>query len=229
MIHNHDINRIKDDGYLVVPLSMAKLASGFGQDPTQCYEMLSFFTGKLETFSNDVIFLYTTGLYLNTADIAYEKRVKLNQQAQQHARELRKLIEVKKDFIPSSIHYLPIDYVILNSDFANYFSLIKKRLLLDAGLREAIAHDSHGRDVTEGQENFILEESIVAHIIRQKLCPLPRTLVKTDAWRLISYPGAALETDKYLHTQNLLPKQSGNPFASGVYDFESRVFVNFEN
>ena len=73
----HDISRLDGDGYLVLPLSMSRLADGHGQDPTWCYEVIDYFISKFTTLSNDVVFLYTYGLYFNTDEVAFEKRKKI--------------------------------------------------------------------------------------------------------------------------------------------------------
>jgi hypothetical protein len=57
---------------------MSRIAGG--QAPEDCYEMLSYFADKVESFSNDAILMYTNGLYFNTEDVAFEKRVKTNAQ-----------------------------------------------------------------------------------------------------------------------------------------------------
>ena len=93
-----DINRIQDDGYLILPLSMSRLATG--QSPEFCYEVLGAFLEKLETFSSDVVLLYTNGLYFNSEEVSFENRKKTTQQALNHIQALRKLIEKKKEFIP---------------------------------------------------------------------------------------------------------------------------------
>ncbi|MEZ4200478.1 MAG: hypothetical protein R3B69_02700 [Candidatus Paceibacterota bacterium] len=207
---------------------MSKLGNGFDQDPAQCYELLSYFGKKLESHSSDVVLLYTTGLYLNTQDIAYEKRLELNRKTVQHARELRNLIEKKREMIPNAIHFLPIDYVILNSNYQDLFASLKKRVGEDVVLQKTLREDVTKRGYSEAQENFILEEVVVSHIIRQHLVPFPRTLVKNDDWRLIVYPGVAIETDRYVTKQNILPGNSKNPFGSGIYNYKERTYANFK-
>ena len=66
-----DINKIQGDGYLVIPLSMARLSTG--QSPEETYKVFHYFSKKLAIYTNDVILLYTSGLYFNDKNITYEK------------------------------------------------------------------------------------------------------------------------------------------------------------
>jgi hypothetical protein len=222
-----DINRIQEDGYLIMPLSMSRLAKG--QTPEFCYEILDKFLKKIETFSNDAVFLYTNGLYFNSEEISFENRKKTNQQILNHVSALRKLIESKKEFIPNAVHYLPIDYVIINSPhFKTCFDLLKKLEAEDEEFKELLVQDSQGREQTEANSNFLIEEIAVAHILRQKLVELPRTLVRTDAWRLVAYPGAPLFSDMYQWKKKVLPqKETSNPYAGAQYDLTEEKLIVF--
>lgn len=223
-----DITRIKDSGYLILPLSMSRLATG--QSPEFCYEVLENFLKKLETFSNDVVLLYTNGLYFNSEEISFENRKRTMGQALNHIYAFRNLIEKKKKFIPGAIHYLPIDYVIFNSPcFKEFFSKLKKLETEDKTFHELLISDSKDREYTEANANFLIEEIVVAHILRQKLVELPRTLVKSDAWRLVAYPGEPLQSDIYQWQKNVLPKKdASNPYSGAQYNLATKQLVIFD-
>lgn len=227
MKNGFDISRIQDDGYLIMPLSMSRLSKG--QTPEYCYTVLKSFLKKLETFSNDVIVLYTNGLYFNSDSISYENRKKTNQQLLNHASALRALIEKKKEFIPGAIHYLPIDYVMLNAPkYKEFFEKLKKYVVSDEGFHEALVYDAKDGIDTEANINFLLEEIVVAHILRQRLVELPRTLVRNDIWRLVAYPGRPLHSDVYQWKHKLLSQSDLiNPFAGAQYDLEAKKLVVF--
>ena len=224
-----DINLIQGDGYLVIPLSMIRL--GNSQSPEETYKIFHYFSKKLATFTNDVILLYTSGLYFNDENITYEKRVKINEQMINHSLALRKLIQKKKEFMPGAFHFLPIDYIILNcKDFRVFFNKLKKLVKEDKKFKECVKIDMGKREYNEANENFILEEVAVAHIIKERLVEFPRTLVKNDIWRLIAYPGTYMESDKYQWNNKILPQNDTiNPFRGTQYDFEKKkLFIYSE-
>lgn len=227
----HDINKLEGDGYLILPLSMSRLAVGHGQDPEWCYKVVEFFTPKLGSYSSDVIFLYTYGLYFNTDDAAFESRKKLNQQILNHSSALRTMIEKRKKFIPTAFHYLPFDYVVLNSPyFGEFFQTLKKLEKNDKDFREQLAKDMMGREYTEANINFLLEEVTGAHILKQHLVDLPRTLVKRDVWRLLAYPGELMHSSAYQWQKKILPqKDKINPYGAGQYDYDNKTFNNYED
>jgi hypothetical protein len=224
-----DINRISGDGYLILPLSMSRLETG--QSPKFCYEVLESFESKLETFSNDVILLYTNGLYFNSEEVSFENRKRTTQQALNHIQALRNLVEKKRKFMPGAIHYLPCDYIIFNSpNYQEYFARLKKLEAEDPKFREMLIADSKDQRYTEANSNFIIEELVFTHVIRLGLVDLPRTLVKTDAWRLIAYPGRTLRSDVYQWKQGILPKKKDatNPYAGAQYDLAERKLYVFD-
>jgi hypothetical protein len=192
---------------------------------------LEDFIKKIETFSNDVVLLYTNGLYFNSEEISFENRKKTTQQALAHILEFRNIIEKKKQFIPGAIHYLPIDYVIFNSPyFKVFFDKLKILESEDAEFKKMLIEDSRDKRDTEANINFLLEEIAVAHILRQKLVELPRTLVKSDTWRLIAYPGKPLASDIYQWKKGTLPKKQGsNPYAGAQYNLEEKHLVLFDD
>jgi len=223
-----NINLINGDGYLVLPISMARISTG--QSPEEIYEIFHYFAKKLKSFSNDVVLLYTNGLYFNAEDLSHEQRVKTNHQIINHSHRLRKLIEKRKQYIPNAFHFLPIDYVILNSSkFRDYFNKLKRTEKTDKNFQESIKKDIGKREYTKANVNFILEELVVAHIIKEREVEFPRTLVRNDIWRLIAYPGKYMEADLYQWKNNLLPKNdSTNPFAGSQYNFNKKRIYLFD-
>jgi hypothetical protein len=226
----YDINKIIGNGTLILPISMSRISSG--QTPEDCYDMLSYFRDKLASFNNDAILMYTNGLYFNTEDIAYEKRKKTNAQIIDHTNKMRDLINTRREFIPKAIHFMPIDYVILNSaTYQIMFSMLKKREVDDEHFRNFIKADINGRDYSEAHINFILEEIVVGHLIREQFVDLPVTLAKQDEWRLICYPGIFLRSEVYSHQQNLLEKNPNctNEFRGTMYDFKDHILHVFSD
>ncbi|MFC1723940.1 hypothetical protein ACFL0V_07420 [Nanoarchaeota archaeon] len=223
-----NINVIGGDGYLIIPLSMGRLT--MGQNPENIYKIFDYFAKKLANYSNDVIFLYTSGLYLNADNVSSDQRIKINEQMINHSLGLRKLIHKRKTYMPNAFHYLPIEYVILNSKHYRLFvTRLKKLAKTDKKFQKAIQEDMGDRPYTSANINFIIEEVAVAHIIRQHLVELPRTLVRRDIWRLFAYPGKHMSADAYQWKKKILPQNDKiNPFAGASYDFNKKRIVLFD-
>lgn len=225
-----NINKISGSGTLILPISMSRIANG--QNPDDCYEMLAYFEDKLESLSNDAILMYTNGLYFNTDDVAFEKRVKTNAQVLDHVSKMRNLIHKNKKFIPKAIHFMPIDYVILNSPkYQEMFTLLKKIESEDKNFQYFIKNDIGVREYTEANINFIIEEIVVGHLIREQYVDLPITLARQDEWRLICYPGTFLQSEVYVYKQNFLEKNkySINDFRGTMYDFKEKILHVFSD
>jgi hypothetical protein len=225
-----NINKISGSGTLILPISMSRIANG--QSPEDCYKMLAYFEGKLESFNNDVILMYTNGLYFNTEDVAFKKRIKTNSQILDHVSKMRNLIDKNRKFIPKAIHFMPIDYVILNSSkYQSMFTLLKSVERKDDKFKDFIKKDIDSREYTEANINFIIEEIIVGHLLREQYVDLPTTLARQDEWRLICYPGFFLQSEVYVYQQNILEKNksSDNDFRGSMYNFEEKVLHVFSD
>lgn len=225
-----DINKIKGSGTLILPISMSRIAGG--QAPEDCYEMLASFEDKLESFNNDAILMYTNGLYFNTEDIAFEKRVKTNAQVLAHVTKMNSLIQKGRKFIPKAIHYMPIDYIILNSPrYQEMFNVLRKTEKEDVVFKKLIEVDLNGRDYTEANVNFFLEEIVVAHLITEQFTDLPVTLARPDEWRLVCYPGTTILSQVYVFQQNLLEKNRSciNEYRGCMYNFKDKILEVFSD
>ncbi len=225
-----NINKIQGSGTLILPISMSRIASG--QTPEDCYEMLTYFEDKLEALNNDAILMYTNGLYFNTEDVAFEKRVKTNAQILDHSTKMRNLIDKNRKFIPKAIHFMPIDYVILNSPkYQEMFNLLRKKESEDINFRNFLKLDIKNREYTEANINFILEEIVVGHLLREQFVDLPTTLARQDEWRLVCYPGTFLNSEVYAYQQNFLEKSknSVNEYRGTMYDFKNKVLYVFSD
>lgn len=226
----YDINKIKGSGTLILPISMSRIAGG--QAPEDCYEMLSSFEDKLESFNNDAILMYTNGLYFNTEDIAFEKRVKTNAQVLAHVTRMNSLIQKGRKFIPKAIHFMPIDYIILNSPrYQEMFNYLQKKEKEDPTLRKFLEIDLNGRPYTEANINFFLEEIVVAHLITEQFIDLPVTLARPDEWRLVCYPGTTILSQVYVFQQNILEKNKSciNEYRGCMYNFKDKILEVFSD
>ena len=225
-----DINRLPDDGYVIFPLSISRLQTG--QKPEKIMQFLSVLDKKLNLPTNDVVFLYTNGLYFNSDELAIDLRKKTNAIMLYHRSRLKKLIIKKRTYFPAAFHFLPFDYVILNSDsFQNFFDILKKTYTKDKKFKDLVIKSLGKRPKTEANINFLLEEIAVAHIIREKLVEFPRSLVKTDSYRLIAYPGKPYGVEAYVWQNNILPRKDNKSlgrYYNSTYDPESKTLYKFE-
>ena len=171
-------------------------------------------------------------MYFNTEDIAFEKRVKMNAQILNHSTQMRSLIEKNRKFIPKAIHFMPIDYIILNSEkFVHMFSKLKKIESTGLEFQKFIKLDIVDRDYTEANINFILEEIVVGHLIREQFVDLPSTLARNDNWRIICYPGTVLKSEIYVYQQKFLERNKNckNEYRGALYNYKEKVLEVFED
>ena len=225
-----NIGKIRGSGTLILPISMSRIAGG--QSPEDCYEILSSFEDKLESFNNDAILMYTNGLYFNTEDVAFEKRLKTNAQVLAHVTRMNNLIQKGRKFIPKAIHFMPIDYIILNSPrYQEMFNILRKAEKEDAVFKKLLEIDLGGRPYTEANINFFLEEIVVSHLITEQYVDLPVTLARPDEWRLICYPGTTILSQVYVYQQNMLEKNrnSNNEYRGCMYNFKDKVLEVFSD
>jgi hypothetical protein len=231
----YDINKLPTDGYLVLPLSMSRLAKGKGQSPEECYEIIQYFENKVSQVGIDFLFIYTNGLYYNNDEPALSIRKKTNQAMIDHRNALLKLMVKNKKYIPQAAHFIQWDYIILNSpQFSEYYQKLLKLKEKDESFKKALEEGLNGRDHTEANINFLIEEIVVTHLIRQKLIDFPKTLVKNDKFRLVIYPGKYLKADYYQWTKKVLPqfetsKENSNPYYASQYDFAKKLINNFDD
>lgn len=228
-----DINKIPTDGYLVLPLSMSRLSPNKGQGPKEIFEIIKFFESKVSQVGIDFIFLYTNGLYYNNDESALSVRKKTNIQMIEHKNKILKLMIKSKKYIPQAAHFIPWDYIILNCpQYQEYYLKLVNLKNKDKNFKKCLEDGLNGRESTEANLNFIIEEIVVTHLIRQRLIEFPKTLVKQDKFRLIIYPGTFLKADLYQWKKKILPqtdKGNENPYYASHYDFSKKGVCNFDS
>lgn len=234
MIKSYDINKLPSDGYLIFLLSMSRLGKDKGQSPEECYEMIKYFEGKVSQVGIDFLFVYTNGLYYNNDESALAVRKKTNQVMTDHRNALLKLMMKNKKYIPQAAHFIPWDYIILNSSqFAEYYQKLIKLEKVDKDFRTVLEEELRDREHTEANINFLIEEIVVTHLIRQRMIEFPKTLVKNDKFRLVVYPGSYLKGDYYQWRRKALSQfetknKNNNPYYASHYDFSKKVINNFD-
>jgi hypothetical protein len=226
----YDINKLPSDGYLIFPLSMSRLQGG--QSPEECYMAIEYFENKIYEVGIDGVFLYTNGLYYNNDESALVVRKRTNNQMLQHKNAFNALVLKNKKYIPQAMHFLPWDYVVLNSPrFTEFCELLKKLKIEDAEFERLLEDGLGDREKTDANISFLIEEIVVSHIVRQEMIDFPKTLVKQDNFRLIMYPGGYFKADFYQWKKNTLPKnkECKNPYGGSHYDLDKHVLYNFDD
>lgn len=234
MATGFDISRVPKNGYLIFPLSMSRLANA--QQASVLYDFLKFFEQKIEYISVDVIFLYTNDLYLSVEERAIELRKKVLDQMLNHKNEFLSILLKEKKYTPQAFHFLPWDYAVLG---AEDFSELRARLVkaqhenseFAAFLQQDLA--STGRDETEANFNFLIEEIAISHLLIQKRIPLPHALTTPEGWRLLCYPGDPLQAWVWAVKNGILPLRTDLPkeqlkFSRAFYNIEKKALIDFE-
>jgi hypothetical protein len=226
-----DINKLPNDGYIVLPLSMSRLSPKKGQSPEEIIEIIKFFEKKINQVGIDFIILYTNGLYYNDDEPALAVRKKTNHEMIEHKNKVLKLINKGKKYIPQAAHFIPWDYIVLNCpQYQEYYQKLLELKKKDATFKKYLEEGLNGRAPTEANINFFIEEIVVTHLIRQRLIEFPKTLVKQDKFRLIVYPGSFLNADLYQWKKRVLPQtDKGNPYQGSQYDFSKKIIYNFDS
>lgn len=228
----HDINKLPTDGYIIFPISMSRISNA--QDAKNCYKAIQFLETKMSLPGVDGIFLYTNGLYYNNEESGIVIRKKTNQQMIDHRNSILKLVNKNKKYLPQAMHFIPWDYVLLNSaDFSDFLARLKRAFIKDSNFSYFLREDLKERKETEANIAFLIEEIVLNHIIRQKLVDFPKTLVRQDKFRLFVYPGAYMKADLYQWKNKLLPQKqiknsNSNPYYASQYDLDRKILYDFD-
>ncbi len=224
----YDIKRLPENGTIVLPLSMPKLHGE--QSPEEIYKFLGFIEKKIPRISVDVVFLYTNGLYFNSEQDALSMRIRSTNQMLMHMQFLKSIIEERYEFVPQAFHYYPWDYVVLNSPcFSDYMHKLEKSFNNDNKFRNYVIYDMYGREPTDANVRFILEELAIVHMINERIAPLPSKIADPNGWRLLAYQGPVMLSLAYLYQNKLLPiKQINDRFSHCHYDAKEKVLVDYQ-
>jgi len=173
---DYNINKLPTDGYLVFPLSMSRLANG--QNPQECYEMIRYFESKVSEVGIDLVLLYTNGLYYNNEEPALDVRKRTNGQMLSHRNALTRLIAKERKYIPQAVHFLPWDYAILEApNFDSFYQTLKCAIKTDAEFNSLLLSGLAGREASVANLNFLIEEIVVTHLIREEIVSFPKTVL----------------------------------------------------
>lgn len=223
----YDLKRVPENGRLILPISMAAMATY--QRPIDIYNFLvRFGREKVKRICLDVVLIYTNGLYFNSDEISLKIRKKTCNKMMTHIKEFRRIIAREQELVDAAIHIVPWDFTIIHSmSFVKDLSKLEAIARIYEPLQEAIRKDLKSRPLNEATIRFVLEESIISHYIREQKIPFPKTLVDKDAWNLIMYPGPFSSTELFLYQRGLLLPKSTQPYATSVYNLKEQVLYDY--
>ncbi len=225
----YDLNRLPKNGTIVMPLSQSKLHTS--QNPKSIYEFLEFFSTKIKSISVDVVFLYTNSLYQNNNGNSHEIKLKTTNQMTRHKLELSKLITDWREYTPQAFHFLPWDYIILNTDvYIKFLTALNQLFRINREFQNIVESDLHNI-TSKPNISFILEELVITHIIRQNYVKLPKTLATESGWRLVAYNGPCLKSDVYLLQNAILPINQtlyDRRYTNCLYDYQANCLIHLD-
>lgn len=221
----HDIKRLPNNGTVIMPLSISAL-HGY-QSPARICEFLAFFVKKVQQVTNDVVFLYTDGLYLNAFEPGLELHRRILNRVVQHKAGLVKLLG-SEPFVPRAFHYLTWNECLIRSDhFLDKLRTLEKHANADPTFRACIQHDMGAREMTDATVRFILEEVVMSHSLRNAEIELPKLLSPTNEWTLITYPGPCMQSEVYVHRRDLLHRSHASTYSAATYDITQSCLMDF--
>lgn len=222
-----DIVKLPNNGTLIIPLSMAALHSY--QKPSNVVQFIETFTEKVQDITNDIVFLYTDGLYLNSFDSAIGLKSKIQGQMFGHKNGLSKYIFKNKEWDPKAFHFMTWNQCLMSSpNFLEYSKKLEKLAKEDDHFLKCIQYDMGNRPLNEENIRFILEEVVMSYFLRHRKIELPKKLSDNNEWNLIAYPGQCMETEVYVNKHRILPYKQDNPFCHATYNSKENVLMDFK-
>ena len=232
------------NGLLVIPVSMARIGSESKLGARAIIEFLQDFKSKLQTYTTDVMILYTSELYLMISDDPSRDQDLFDEQISEHKRTLEKLVSANmrdesRRFIPNAFSFNTWSQIKSTSpNYRNIITQLRSWLKSDNQFKELLEYDleSSGRDVNQKNMDFILEEIAVTYLIQSYDVTLNLGITErnrnTHTFRLICYPGELYLSFTYA-MKKLPNKITGKTeeirFSRSYYNWEDKLLVNFDN
>jgi hypothetical protein len=232
----YDINKFpKNYGVLIFPISISRTDNGTGQDPKQCLSYIKHFSpSKILEPKVGLNVVYGDFLYLHSEEQARDLKKRIMNLVLKHKITFQKLI--KKEHQRFQIQhafsfgvwnqlYLAYDGD-LDSDFRLFKKIYDKDLMFQKYLKDDAEH--FGRELTDDQVNFFLEECLMFYLISKKKIFLPNEYIQgREQWVLWCYPGVPMKGQIYTYQKNFLNLNAvENPYQNHSYDLESKKLVD---
>ena len=230
-----DINKLPGEkGLLIFGLSMNKLF--LRQSPGNCIaDIRHFHTAKVSKPLIGLNFLYSDFLYLYSDEPAPKLKDSFMTQVISHKNGVQKLLEKDRlDFqIQHAFNYMTWSQVYVGTDnFHELFHKVKLMYSEDPLFQKYVAEDSalFGREMTDNQTNFILEEILGFYLLSKNKVKLPNDYIENQQkWVLFCYPGRPLKSTIYLYQKNPFNLSwKENPYENAHFDLEAKKLIEFD-
>ncbi|MEN9582180.1 MAG: hypothetical protein RL641_134 [Candidatus Parcubacteria bacterium] len=233
-----DINKLpKEFGILVFPISLARVDHATGQSPAECLEYIKHFSpSKVSEPKIGLNMIYGDYLYLHSRETASDLKGKFMNLVMRHNNGFRNLLLKEKDRfqIQHGFFYEVWNQLYLNykgGDFDADFKRFKKMYENDTLFKAYVKEDATfcGRELTEEQENFFLEEHFILYLISKKRFTLPNEYIQgREEWVLWCYPGVPIKGQVYVYQQNLFKLDAPeNPYQTHSYDLQAKKLIDY--
>lgn len=220
---------IPSDGYIVLPISMSRSNNSQGADV--CYDILLDLQQQCEDPSTiDVVVLYTTCIYYNNQDeSAWKVKKRLTTQMLSHKAALATIIR-RRGELHFSVQFLSWEEMLLAApDYQKYYQRLQQHIVRDQAFHDLAVFSIGNRKVTDAGISFLVEETVVVHLLRQKQIALPKHAVHDDNFRLVVYPGPYIAIDLYQWKRRILPQNTSIPFGGSQYNGSQKELYTFDD
>jgi len=226
---NVNNSKIPTDGYLILPISMSRSnnsqsAQIYNEILTQCQQRCA------DPSTVDVIILYTASLYYNNQhETAWEVKRRTTSQMVSHKAALQQLIQ-RRDDLQLHVRFMAWDQIVVDApDYQRFYQKLLRRVSIDQALYDLAIYSIGNREMGEAAISFLVEETVIAHILRQKRVTLPKHNVQNDHFRLLVYPGPYIAIDFYQWKLKILPQDKNITFGCSQYNSTSDELYTFDD
>ncbi len=233
----HDINKLpKEYGILVFPISLVRTENETGQSSKQCFEYIQYLAlDKMSDTKIGLNMIYGDFLYMHSKEEASTLKQKFMNLVLNHKNAFQNLISKDKNKfqIQHGFSYEVWNqlYLSYQGDFDSDFRTFKRVYFEDVAFQKYVADDAIycGRELTEEQLNFFLEEHFMLYLLSKKQVSLPNEYIQgREKWVLWCYPGKPLKGQVYAYQLNHMKLDTPeNPYENCAYDLESKKLVDF--
>ena len=227
-----DINTMPNQpGIILFPISISRISNA--QNAQRCFTYMEQFIPKIRSPLVGLNVIYTDNLYLYSDEKAKILKNKFQSLINSHKFEFLKLVRKNLKYIPDSFSFSSWSQILLESkEFLTHLGELKKIFENDEDFKKMVIKDIKlsGKEISENNINFILEEILLFYlIIKGKIRLVNDYVHDTQEWILYCYPGKPLLSEIYLHQKNFFKyKNKKNIYENSYYDLEVKKRYDYD-